>query len=197
MAHFDNPDPFSHEDADPRKNGESKNGKPERGISTTNPTPSLPDDTLNNIPSQTRTQSDNSDSDEHQPGHQRTIDKLTSAVDNVQSGVKEKAKSAAQHLHLKSIHATSVSRVLNPTVLRMKIIRYDSVSDSDGAIHNSKEQELLWRARDNRKGRNSIAVSRFPEDDDDMVLPMRFTPRMKGSAQEIGQTLWRMATVFA
>jgi hypothetical protein len=75
-------------------------------------------------------------------------------------------------------------------------VQYDSASDSDNAVHKSRQQELLWRARDNRKGRNSIAVSRLPDDGGDVVLPIRFTPRMKASAWEIGQVFWRMFTTF-
>lgn len=211
MAHFDNPDPFvqaqEHNDDNtghisPTRNEDAAPGRDV--LSRHSSTSSSPDRTLegsvsHNLETLTTTKSDDSRTSEQGSSQQQqhTLDKIATLIDNVQSGVKEKAKSAASKFHLESIHATSVSRFLNPTVLRMKV-RYDSGSESDGLIHSSKEQELLWRARDNRKGRNSIAVPRIPddEDDDETVLPMRFTPRMRANAQEIGQTIWRMLTTF-
>lgn len=205
MAHFDNLDPFAREKSSSGdRNGlvSGSNDVPGQHGSIPPSDSSSPSNTLENVASrdlvaQTTTESDDSDSEDHKPSQHHTIDKLASAIDNVQSGVKKTVKSAARKFHLESVHATSVSRFLNPTVLRMKV-RYDSGSDSDSAIHSSKEQELLWRARDNRKGRNSIAVPRIPdeEDDDEVLIPMRFTPRMKANAQEIGRTLWRMLTTF-
>lgn len=202
MALFDNPDPFSQEEVVPEitvvAGGSNNDVKPEHGHDTINvPTAPTSDDSSDDIATQILTQSDGSeDHGSQQPEHSRTLDKLASAVNNVQSGVKEKAKSAAHKLHMKSIRATSVSKFLNPTVMRM-VVRYDSDSESEGAVHVPKERELLWRARDSRKGRNSIAVSRLPEDDsDEEAFPTRFTPRMTGSVKEIAQTLWRMLTTF-
>jgi hypothetical protein len=103
---------------------------------------------------------------------------------------KSKMKHAADKIHLDSIKATGVSRLFNPTRVKMHIrIR----SDSDEEFSDSgKMMDLLWRARDNRKGRNSIAVpysgTPVPE-----VSAMK---KVKESVREIGKTLLEMFTTF-
>jgi hypothetical protein len=91
-------------------------GVTQPGRDTTPSGPPSPNDTLEGIASHhtlkahSSTRTDHSDTDDHQNGHHHTLDKLASAFDNVQSGVKERARIAKQKFHLESIHATSVSQ---------------------------------------------------------------------------------------
>ncbi|KAF2206746.1 hypothetical protein CERZMDRAFT_52490 [Cercospora zeae-maydis SCOH1-5] len=75
-------------------------------------------------------------------------------------------------------------------------VRYQSDSDSTTP---REETSLLWRARDNRKGRNSIAVPRLQDEDgeDGTFMPLRYTPRMSSKITDIARNLSRMATTFA
>jgi hypothetical protein len=103
---------------------------------------------------------------------------------------KSKMKNAADKIHLDSIKASGVSRLFNPTRVKMHIrIRSDSEEQSDDS---GKMIDLLWRARDNRKGRNSIAVpySGTP------VPEASAMKKVKDSAREIGKTLVEMFTTF-
>ena len=80
--------------------------------------------------------------------------------------VKTAAHIAKQKLHLHSISAKGPSKFLNPTNVRVHVkwkgdddesSKYASDEErSAGDIFN--ERAYLWRSRDNRKGRNSIAV---------------------------------------
>ncbi|KAI5363542.1 hypothetical protein Slin14017_G055060 [Septoria linicola] len=123
------------------------------------------------------------------------LEKFKTAIDDVQTGVVDKVRTIGHKFHLDGVHAQGVSRFLNPTTIRMNV-RYQSDSDSHGQPREG--QELLWRARDNRKGRNSIAVPRLPVDDDDdaSFLPLRYTPRMSSKLGDIAHNLYRMATTF-
>jgi len=103
---------------------------------------------------------------------------------------KSKMKHAADKIHLDSIKASGVSRLFNPTRVRMHIwIRGDSEEQPNDS---GKMIDLLWRARDNRKGRNSIAVpysgSPLPE-----ASAMK---KLQSGLREVGTTLLEMSTTF-
>lgn len=127
------------------------------------------------------------------------LERLKDATNDIQSGVVDRFKAVAHKFHLDSIHATGVSRFLNPTTIRMRV-RYQSDSEpSEGSPRMEEETALLWRARDNRKGRNSIAVPRLPVEnveDQPSFLPLRYTPSMTAKPKEVGRVLWRMITQF-
>ena len=124
------------------------------------------------------------------------LDKFKTAVDDVQTGVVDKVKTFRHKFHLDGVHAHGVTRFLNPTTIRMNV-RYQSDSDDD-RVREAQETALLWRARDNRKGRNSIAVPRLPVEDEDEAtfLPLRYTPRMSSKLSDIAHNLYKMATTF-
>ncbi|EME80961.1 uncharacterized protein MYCFIDRAFT_26072 [Pseudocercospora fijiensis CIRAD86] len=124
------------------------------------------------------------------------MDKLKSAAEDVQAGVLDKVRTVRHKLHMDSMHAYGVIRFLNPTNIRMRV-RYQS--DSDENASRAEERELIWRARDNRKGRNSIAVPRLDLDSDDgdnSFLPLQFTPRMSSNLKHIRTNLWTMISTF-
>ncbi|KAK5128794.1 hypothetical protein LTR85_000127 [Meristemomyces frigidus] len=99
-----------------------------------------------------------------------------------------KVKSTAHKFHLDSIRATGPSRLFNPTNIRMRVRVDDGPYDSD--LRKRQELALLWRSRDNRKGRNSIAVPALPS------ATERTTPGPTSHATEVGKNLWRLCTTF-
>jgi hypothetical protein len=127
---------------------------------------------------------------------------MKTAADDVQAGIVDRVKTVARKFHLENIRATGPATFFNPTNIRMQI-RYRS-EDLNGGQRNSlapetaQEASLVWRARDNRKGRNSIAVPReaLDEDENASFLPVRYTPSMSVSFKEIGRTIYAMATTF-
>ena len=69
------------------------------------------------------------------------------------------AHAAKEKLHLHHVKASGPSRFLNPTTVHFHIRYTDDAgheTSHDEATHN--ELALLWRSRDNRKGRHSVAV---------------------------------------
>jgi hypothetical protein len=99
-----------------------------------------------------------------------------------------KMRSAARKIHLDSIKTSSVSsKLFNPTHVRMHIrVRGGSEEQIGDSV---KDLDLLWRARDNRKGRNSIAVpqSAPPE------TPLK---SLTSGLFRGGKTLMKMFTTF-
>ncbi|KAF7190923.1 hypothetical protein HII31_08082 [Pseudocercospora fuligena] len=223
MEHFDNPNPFASDDARDSGPGnvvpENNNSGDKELLSPVSPTddrtPSqnsrtLNDDELLHPPSPTEERTSSSSSKPRSLSKQRTksdhgddnmdkhhtIDKLKSAAEDVQAGVVDKVRTVRHRLHMDSMHAYGVSRFLNPTNIQMRV-RYQS--DSDENASRAEERELIWRARDNRKGRNSIAVPRLDldsDDDDHSFLPLQFTPRMSSSLKHIRTNLWKMISTF-
>ncbi|KAK5691968.1 hypothetical protein LTR97_011139 [Elasticomyces elasticus] len=134
--------------------------------------------------------------------HSPTRDLAEAGQDDDESkpAITQTIKHAARRLHLRSVQSSSVSRVFHPTTARMYVRIRDRISDhSDndiGSQHSdsSDEVELLWRARDARKRRGSIAVPvRKPTDP---PAPKRTSPssdHLKSFAKNVA----RMFTVFA
>lgn len=174
---FSNPDPFSGSRAD---NGNDGSSRSDVGLGDENQGPKF----------------ERVDSAQTTAGEDvRALTTTTSANDSQKdldksATLKSKMKHAANKFHLDSIKASGVSRIFNPTRVLMHIrIRADSDEQSDDS---GKMVDLLWRARDNRKGRNSIAV------------PMSETPLLRISSleklnitlRETGKTLLEMFTTF-
>lgn len=131
--------------------------------------------------------------------HEGVIEKLKSATDDAETAIVDKIKDTAHKLHLHSVRATGVTRLLNPTTIRMQARFGSGPSQEDShGLQKAKEMALLWRSRDNRKGRNSIAVPMMPpvESEQTPLLPLRYTPRLSAKISDIGNILWRMCTVF-
>lgn len=104
--------------------------------------------------------------------------------------MKSKVEAAKEKMHLHDVRATGPSKFFNPTNVRMHVHwRGDSDSDESNA---KNDMALLWRSRDNRKGRNSIAV---PAQD---VSQPRDTlgKRIKSRLITIGQNTLRICTTF-
>ncbi|CAK4031554.1 Hypothetical predicted protein [Lecanosticta acicola] len=66
------------------------------------------------------------------------------------------AEIAQDKFRLRSVKATGPSRLFNPTNVRMRVEWTDEAHQQDPGA----DMTLLWRSRDSRKGRNSIAVPR-------------------------------------
>lgn len=118
----------------------------------------------------------------HSHGH--IVDKIKTAAD----GPMDKVKSAARRFHLDSVKATGPSRLFNPTYIRMQV-RYDDESDEQ-EIRKQQELALLWRSRDNRKNRQSIAVPVLPP------TPDQGRPRTISHLRKVCKNLWQMCTTF-
>ena len=70
------------------------------------------------------------------------------------------AHAAKEKLHLHSIKATGPTKFFNPTNVRVHVRWHDDDDQNLARQVSSKieERTYRWRARDNRKGRKSIAV---------------------------------------
>lgn len=195
MDNFDNPDPFNHDEQQrdthdlAAQSAETETYDHALSPAAVDRVRSRSATSKSSRKSSKRAQSTGSTTDHPH------LDKFKTAIDDVQSGVVDKVRTIGHRFHLDGVHAQGVSRFLNPTTIRMNV-RYQSDSDSHG--QPGEGQELLWRARDNRKGRNSIAVPSLPMDGDDDVsfLPLRYTPRMSSKLSDIAHNLYRMATTF-
>lgn len=84
--------------------------------------------------------------------------------------------------HLEHIHATGPSSFFHPTNVRMHVRWLHSEEGQQ------QEHTLLWRARDNRKGRNSIAVTHKSH------VPLRSLLPTK--AVEVGKNILTMCMTF-
>ncbi|TKA74675.1 hypothetical protein B0A55_04705 [Friedmanniomyces simplex] len=104
--------------------------------------------------------------------------------------IMEAAKSAARKVHLDSVNAASVSRLFHPTTAH---VRYRVRDEQWAADQSDEELALLWRARDQRKGRGSMAVP---------VPPPLGTPGRRrkvqsfSHAKQISRNIARMFTTF-
>ncbi|KAK4508430.1 hypothetical protein PRZ48_002168 [Zasmidium cellare] len=99
----------------------------------------------------------------------------------------ERVITAASSIKAKfSIHASGPARIFNPTNVRLRV----HTSGSDGLQHPGTDMAYLWRSRDNRKGRTSIAVPR-----DDGQEPSK-RPRFTASRSQVAKGILRMFIVF-
>lgn len=107
--------------------------------------------------------------------------------------IKSVVDSAKKKFHLHHIHATGPSKFFNPTNVHMRVGWHHDDSNDDQPVpgsNSSKELALLWRARDNRKGRGSVAVpnSAYP-------IPHPSRP-MTLNLKHLFQGILRMCTTF-
>lgn len=108
------------------------------------------------------------------------------------NGIIDKIKSLGhdtkEKFHLQEMKVTGPFKSFNPTNVRMRV-RFGS-DDKDA----SKEVGIIWRSRDNRKGRNSIVVPKasmaYPN------LPSKSRPVYSSSFKGVRRNLYRMAFSF-
>ncbi|KAK4556488.1 hypothetical protein LTR86_006632 [Recurvomyces mirabilis] len=132
-------------------------------------------------------------SDESANSSHGLIDKVKTVADERAPHVVEKVKSAAQKLHLESIQTSSVSRFFNPTSARLHIRRHRDGDSLETTLSREEQLALLWRSRDQRKGRGSLAVRSFNVDD---VKQSHTSPRKQGRATRVAKGIVRMFTIF-
>lgn len=133
-------------------------------------------------------------------------EKITAAANDVAPVVMDKVRTAAHRFHLDSMKATGISKAFNPTSVRMHVRIRDDSDESDGRRHEAavsssertgdagKELAVLWRARDNRKGRNSIAV---PLHTAQANQSSRINySGLRSSIREVSRNVLRMFTTF-
>ena len=101
---------------------------------------------------------------------------------NMMEKIKTKAK---DKLHLHDIKATGPLKKFNPTTVHMRL-RY-----GDDALN---DVGIIWRSRDNRKGRNSVVIPRtsmaYPN------LPQKNRPVYSSSFKGVGRNIYRMIFTF-
>jgi hypothetical protein len=118
------------------------------------------------------------------------IDKTPTHDDSDEpSGILEKIKSSAKDkFHLLDMKATGPFKRLNPTNVRIRASLGGGDDDAD------REVGIIWRSRDNRKGRNSVVIPRtsmaYPN------LPSKNRPVYSSSFKGVGRNLFRMAFSF-
>lgn len=109
------------------------------------------------------------------------------------TSIDENAISAQQRLNLKRLHATGPFNTLNPTNVQFHV-RFKSGSEGSMASEadSGSDIALLWRARDNRKDRNSIVVPRTEYG----TSKLQYSQQKTSSYREIGRNILRMVTTF-
>ncbi|KAM3413826.1 hypothetical protein BST61_g10508 [Cercospora zeina] len=196
MENFDNPDPFARDEQKRQASAahEDEGPRTSRRDYATSQAPTADRNGGRSTSRSTRTSSKRAKSATSTNGERPHLGRFRTAVDDVEAGVVDKVKTLGQKLHFDSVDVHGVVRLLNPTTIRIKV-RYQIDSDSSTPQEGTS---LLWRARDNRKGRNSIAVPRLPGEDheDGSFMPVRYTPRMSSKITDIARNLYRMATTF-
>jgi hypothetical protein len=113
---------------------------------------------------------------------------LTHSSHHVWDKIKSTGHHAKEKFHLQDVKSTGPLKSFNPTNVRMRVRFGDDPTDS------SRDVGILWRSRDNRKGRNSIIVPRtslaYPN------LPPKNQPVYSASLRGVGRNLYRMAFTF-
>ena len=114
-------------------------------------------------------------------------DEKNGSDDDDSGGILDKIKSSVQDkFHLLEMKSTGPFKRLNPTSARIRA----SVGSGDDA----KEVGIIWRSRDNRKGRNSVVIPRtsmaYPN------LPSKNRPVYSSSFKGVGRNLFRMVFSF-
>jgi hypothetical protein len=116
-------------------------------------------------------------------------------------GVLEKVKTAANEakFQLQQMRATGPSKRFNPTNVRMHV-RFKGSEDGHAEPTLGKpprgqsDFNVLWRSRDNRKGRGSIAVPRMASlEQHDSHIHIGSTI---ASFKQISKGIWKMCTTF-
>ena len=110
--------------------------------------------------------------------------------------IKSAAHAAKERLHLHSVKAQGASKFFNPTNVQVHVKWKDndpSKITSHESGHTTDDRAFLWRSRDNRKGRNSIAIPIAAITSPSRQLRERFIFDIK----HIAAGIWKMMTTFA
>lgn len=111
------------------------------------------------------------------PTHRDSSPAFMDKVKNVVSDAKDK-------IHLSSVKASGPLKKMNPTSVKMNVRFGDDPNDVG----------IIWRSRDNRKGRNSVVVPRasmaYPN------LPPKNRPVYSSSFRGVGRNFYRMVFTF-
>ncbi|KAK5171236.1 uncharacterized protein LTR77_004380 [Saxophila tyrrhenica] len=167
----------------------------------------------NRVTFQTPDQDGSGNVDEKLEARQAPAERSSSSEDTVQSkaerssshdeGVTEKVKTAAHEAKYSLLNMRSAAPLkrFNPTNVRMHV-RYSGSKDHDTPAADSAEPtsrsqsefNVLWRSRDNRKGRGSIAVPRVPElEPSESHIHIGSTIK---STKQIGKGILKMTRTF-
>ena len=143
------------------------------------------DDDIEKVSTQSSPASQSPDSH----GHHRHEDALEK--------IKTTASRMADKFHLGSVQVTGPSRLFNPTNVRARI-KWASDHDQQAARSGRKDTDfdLLWRSRDNRKGRGSIAVRNSAFQDPDSQQSSARKRKVILHLKNTGDVLKRMLTTF-
>lgn len=134
----------------------------------------------------TNSQPPSRSSSSHGLDHEHTLEKIKTAA----TKVKDK-------FHLSNVQVSGPSRLFNPTNVRARI-KWGSDQDEPSAERRRADTDfdLLWRSRDNRKGRGSIAVrSSLFEDPAERQKSMRKRKAIL-HLKNMADILKRMLTTF-
>jgi hypothetical protein len=106
-------------------------------------------------------------------------------------------------LHISSLRASGAFKSLNPTNVQFHVsFKGSNGHKSEAEVDELKFKDslnarpdlaLLWRSRDNRKGRDSIVI---PPRGSSSPDSFKYTPRLTSSLKEVGNNLKRMFTTF-
>lgn len=137
-----------------------------------------------------------------EPNHLAAPDSLQPSSSNIERDhvggldvVKTASQAVRRKLHLDSIRAGGPSRLFNPTNVRVHVRWDDHDQSSRGSSipgQITTEQAFLWRSRDNRKGRNSIAVPTSPA----TTPSIPFSTRLRMGTPQVLKNILRMVTTF-
>ena len=125
------------------------------------------------------------------------IEKIQTATDEATNPVVEKVKNAAENLfHIHSVKATGPAKGFNPTSVRMHVKWKGDDGRPDGDGKTPADLAFLWRSRDNRKGRGSVAVPRYTGEGNYSHSPHLHHPHFTSGIKGVGKNLGRMFTTF-
>ncbi|KAK3069914.1 hypothetical protein LTR53_011376 [Teratosphaeriaceae sp. CCFEE 6253] len=132
---------------------------------------------------------------EEKPASDTKPHTLLDKVNNVAGeGLTNTVKAAAHRFHLESVQASGVTKLLHPTTARMRVRINESKRpvDDDDSDRNQRldEMAVLWRARDQRKGRGSIAVPLL------LSQSQLQGPRTPGRGKQLFSNILRMFKIF-
>ena len=164
-------------DDGPGSPGHSDSDSVNKSPDETEPTPRgirfAGNDTIDKAPTHEDDENDNNNNEklEHHDSH-GFMDKLKSL-----------SHDAKEKLHLSDVKIISPIKGFNPTNVHMRV-----------KLGHDKEVGIIWRSRDNRKGRNSVVLPRasmaYPN------LPPKNRPVYSSSFKGVGRNLYRMAFSF-
>ncbi|KAI9727698.1 MAG: hypothetical protein M1828_005926 [Chrysothrix sp. TS-e1954] len=115
--------------------------------------------------------------------------------------IRSAAHRAKERMHLHSVHATGASKFFNPTAVHVHVKWKDddpSRLTSHDSASTKAERAFLWRSRDNRKGRGSVAVPTSGIPTSAITSPSnQLRAKFEFNFKHIAAGIWKMCTTFA